>query len=75
MLSGAFGGALIALSLITSLIDIFSPPQEDPVMKAIRVGFGRTLNAINEVSRDIENLSDETEFHIYNADYAKEVMS
>ena len=67
------GGALAALGLVTSLIELFTGPQEDPVMKAIRQGFDETLQAIDGISDDIENLSDETEFHIYNADNAREV--
>ena len=73
MLSGALGGAVFALGLVTSLIELFAGPQEDPTVQLIKDGFDETLKAIDNVSKDIENLSEETEFHIYNADYAKEV--
>ena len=65
------GGALAILNVVTSVMGFLG---DDPTRAAIKEGFDKTLDKLDEMSGQIDDLGASQTFHTYNANYKEQVI-
>ena len=71
MLAGPFSGALIALSLVTSIMDLAMGPKKSKELQFMEKKFDETIGKLNEINKKIDELQKTVKFEIKNAAFVE----